>query len=263
MAKGPGFFAPLVPLFIPFMDMFERSNRGKGMILAKMALRQVVKKNWVYVAVAQADYGLAHLSIIFRNVIVLSSGGYGHVPIPLLKGTVPLRKGPRKHLVGSVVALWKKRRTLLDMLKHTSLPGHIFHYHGKDWRTVLQESVFCLAPRGNGRTSFHLSESIQAGCIPIYAWDDLPWLPYNPALNWSEFSIVASFMQVGAIAARIKALLAANATEAMLERVSQLRGSHFLFPALMRHIDRLLTSPSTAHLSCQPLPPSTGVSFGH
>lgn len=49
--------------------------------------------------------------------------------------------------------------------------GHITAYCSTHKTGPAGESVFCLAPRGNGRTSFHLSENIQAGCIPIYAWD--------------------------------------------------------------------------------------------
>lgn len=40
------------------------------------------------------------------------------------------------------------------------------------------------------------------------------------------------------------ALVTTNGTEAMLDRVAQVRDSHFLFSALMHHIAQLLTSPA-------------------
>ena len=36
-----------------------------------------------------------------------------------------------------------------------------------------------LSPRGWGRTLFSLCETIRLGNIPIYIWDDIPWIPYK------------------------------------------------------------------------------------
>jgi hypothetical protein len=42
---------------------------------------------------------------------------------------------------------------------------------GRLFREAMEESLFCLCPRGNGPTSIRLVESILAGCIPV-AIDD-------------------------------------------------------------------------------------------
>ena len=49
------------------------------------------------------------------------------------------------------------------------------------WRDVMADSLFNLAPRGYGRSSFRLSEIVQLGHVPLHVWDDTPWLPYNRA----------------------------------------------------------------------------------
>jgi len=35
-----------------------------------------------------------------------------------------------------------------------------------------------LAPQGFGRTSFRLAEVVQVGRIPVYIYNDIPWVPY-------------------------------------------------------------------------------------
>ena len=39
-------------------------------------------------------------------------------------------------------------------------------------------TIFNLAPRGFGRTSFRAAEIIQLGRIPVFLYDDIPWVPY-------------------------------------------------------------------------------------
>ena len=263
-ARRPAVFEPLIPLFVPWMDILEGpKGREKGYNKIWQALKRIIRKEWVYLAVVQSDFGLGKLTTKFSNIIVLSSGGYGHVPIPLLKGVVQKRTGPRGVLVGSVVSLWQMRRQLYRSLGGTALRGHLVQYHGKNWRQVLRNSTFCMAPRGNGRTSFHVAEGLQAGCIPIYVWDDLPWLPYWGALPWPDFSISVPFSDAAPrIVRRIQAVQEANQTQAMLDTVLRYRESHFTFEGLMRHIDRLLADPSDADLRCQPLPVDSGAHWG-
>ena len=31
-------------------------------------------------------------------------------------------------------------------------------------------------------------EALQSGSIPIYIYNDVPWLPYQSRLDWSEFA---------------------------------------------------------------------------
>ena len=47
------------------------------------------------------------------------------------------------------------------------------------WINDISDTKFNYAPRGYGRTSFRISEIIQIGRIPIYIYDDIPWIPYE------------------------------------------------------------------------------------
>jgi hypothetical protein len=55
---------------------------------------------------------------------------------------------------------------------------------------MTNKSLFTLAPRGYGYTSFRLFEAIVVGSIPIYIWEDKLLLPYQDKLDWSEFAIL-------------------------------------------------------------------------
>lgn len=48
----------------------------------------------------------------------------------------------------------------------------------KEYCNILARSVFALCPRGYGRSSFRIMESIQQGAIPVYVSDSYV-LPYN------------------------------------------------------------------------------------
>ena len=40
-------------------------------------------------------------------------------------------------------------------------------------------TLYNLAPMGMGRASFRLAEIVQMGRIPVYIFEDFPWLPYE------------------------------------------------------------------------------------
>lgn len=50
-------------------------------------------------------------------------------------------------------------------------------------------SKFILCPRGYGRSSFRFFEAFQLGCVPVYIWDDIEWLPYKYKLDWSRLCV--------------------------------------------------------------------------
>jgi len=58
------------------------------------------------------------------------------------------------------------------------------------YKEILNRSIFTLAPRGYGYTSFRIYEAILAGSIPIYIWENKKILPFEDILNWNEFSII-------------------------------------------------------------------------
>ena len=58
------------------------------------------------------------------------------------------------------------------------------------YKEILNKSIFTLAPRGYGYTSFRIYEAILAGSIPIYIWENKKIIPFKEELNWNEFSVI-------------------------------------------------------------------------
>ena len=60
----------------------------------------------------------------------------------------------------------------------------------EEYIDMTNSSVFTLAPRGYGYTSFRLYEAILGGSIPVYIWEDHLVLPYQDKIDWGQFCII-------------------------------------------------------------------------
>jgi hypothetical protein len=70
--------------------------------------------------------------------------------------------------------------------------GYVFFESTKnieDYKSILNRSIFTLAPRGFGYTSFRLFEAILSGSIPVYIWEEKYVLPFNDVIDWSKIAI--------------------------------------------------------------------------
>lgn len=251
-------FGPYIPLLVPWVDIWflggSRPKFPRGFV---ERLESVLRPDVMYITVSQNDDGLAQKDGLpkLENVLVLSAGGIGHVPIPLLKQEEPLlehdiRMKDRKWLLSYAGTLTNGpvRRKMHDYLKTTGNETYMY-YVGKGWRDVMKNSCVSLSPRGTGRTAYRLMEILQSGFIPFYVYDDLPWIPYPKIFAKLGFSTTVEGLP------KLYAVLQNMTTEELEQReatVESFRQSHFSISSIMNQIE--LFMKNGGDLECGPSP---------
>jgi hypothetical protein len=277
-------FGEYIPLFIPWVDLWVQNkfHYPDGFV---DTLLGALRPDVAYVTVSQSDLGLTGYRELplhkLPNVLVLSAGGFGHVPVPLLKQPetaptiIPSSPADRPYTVvyaGSLKHAPERRMmhdTLLRLSQESSNNNNnnrntisYAHYHGPDWRRVMTTARFNLVPRGYGRTAYHLMESLQMGLIPIYIYSDEPWVPYRDLLWWFDDDDANDYDKNSTTTnTKIGYATTVQNLPALLERLVQLspailvqmeativayRHSHFTYAAVMRQIELFLRPPTTA-----------------
>jgi hypothetical protein len=173
-----------------------------------------------------------------RNVAVFSAGGWGDVPLPLLKGS-PAWSCPAKDIRLSFVGRLDGASDAGSVRSrmHAALRGHALFTAGPQWREIMGRSTFSLCPRGLGRASFRLYEALSVGSIPIYLWDDREWLPYRDEIDWAEISISLNIADVARLPGILASYDAAHIT-AMQQRIRALYDDHFTLDGTCRQVLR-------------------------
>ena len=261
-------FGPYIPLFVPWTDVWVKNGNQYPDAMGEV-LHKSLRKNVPYIAVCQNDNGFVGLHDLFIlaqekfQITVLSGGGYGHVPVPLLKQPEdPIRNrksmSDRKYFmsyVGSDTnAPQDMRRNMIRILE-SKLASSFYHGKSPMWRDYMAKSKISLAPRGYGRSAFHFMEALQMGLIPVqvYLDNDIPWIPYGAKLAGLVYatdlqglpSLVDHLLQ-----------LSNEDLKRKEEVILSMRDSHFTFEAVMWHIQGFLLGDGTSDLVCQRLPDS-------
>lgn len=103
---------------------------------------------------------------------------------------------------------------------------------------VTANSKFCLCPRGYGLNSFRLYESMQLGAIPVII-TDIPYLPWQDELDWSEFSVLILPHQINSIP-EILHSYSDEKIKQMRNKLTDLHESHFTLGGLYTNIIKRL-----------------------
>jgi hypothetical protein len=100
-----------------------------------------------------------------------------------------------------------------------------------NYRNVLSRSVFTLAPRGYGYTSFRMFEAILCGSIPIYIWEGELILPFQDKIKWEDFSVIINVANID----NLKNILANCDINKMQDNLKNVRDS-FNFEFVVNYI---------------------------
>ncbi len=183
--SSPELFGHHIPLFIPWGSL---SRDTLFEVLSHL------RRDVPYVTVSMRDQGIGNSCNVLqevRNILVLSSGGYGHIALPYLSDTsilTPFTEFHRRSMLISFVGSYDGddwpysfRRELCERLRLLSISMTFrakLCTSASAWATVAADSRVSLAPRGLGRNTLRLGELMQAGFLPLVIYDDYPFVPY-------------------------------------------------------------------------------------
>lgn len=171
-----------LPIF--WTGYYVRANFGKDK--RKMDdLQQYLNKldrSKKYYMIIQYDNGLLH-DVSHLDIKVFSmSGGRTDYPLPLISQKHEYRHTdvPKNFFLNFQGQLTHPiRKEIIAPLMR--IPECFISTHKAtlyDYTWALQNSIFTLAPRGFGPTSFRIQEALQYGSIPVYISDE--WvIPHN------------------------------------------------------------------------------------
>jgi len=201
-------FGMLVPLFICWSDITVRWGNRNFTIVAQ-AIYKRLRPDVLYVTVVQSDSGMYSAKFAqfnnftaTRNILVLSAGGTGHVPIPLLQREMAQGGQPQWFAYNMSFSGWlatsRVRPTMVNAMikaaaENTSGGGKVVVYNdvvggiappsndtsvfrmacnrnGVKWKDFMRATVLNTAPRGYGRTSCAFAPAWRAAdrlCRPL------------------------------------------------------------------------------------------------
>lgn len=261
-------FGAYIPLLIPWVDLWVNANPTPYRYPPKFVqtLLSQLRPNVLYVTVSQSDSGLRGPDGEFTeseisNILVLNAGGYGHVPIPLLKNPMqtcaPLLAKNRNYFAvfpGTIVG-HDPRHVREAMNESVSKFGTDYGVNihlglSQDWQRLLCDSRFTLCPRGFGRTSYRIAETLQMGRVPIYVYSDVPWIPYKHLFRHVGF--VVHISELHTLLKKVSRI-SQRQLNIREQRALRLAKSHFSYEAVMSQIERFLLNEAN-DLRCEKLP---------
>ena len=161
-----------------------------------------IDKSKKYFTVAQHDDAIRE--ILPPDTICFNAGGNGGgIPIPLVCSPIKDEVKPKVEkdifcsFVGSIT------HPIRNIMYQVLINNPKYIISAKNWTSSVSEndfnnfinitsrSIFGLAPRGYGKTSFRLYECMQLGTIPVYIYDD-KFIPFEEDIDWNEFSVLIS-----------------------------------------------------------------------
>jgi hypothetical protein len=277
--KPLSYFHGMIPLFVQWVDIHAhiflgKENRPLYRSLYEeihSELFQLLRPDVIYVTVSQDDEGIdrSDFSGLFSkrpNILTLSAGGYGHIPLPLVKGTIDYVAPPPNNQFNWQIGFYgthdtsQTRAKLLDEMRNlihkTSMKYH--HTSTPNWKQLMASTLFNLCPRGYGRNSYRLAEVIQLGRIPIYLYNDVPWISYFGAnISLSNIGFSAKPDEMQKLVERLQSMTPAEIAD-MLEKVKQARNYYTLEGSIseIHKFFRDPLGPDGGYFKCNAVPPT-------
>jgi hypothetical protein len=239
-------FGEFVPLMVPWVRLWASFNamyRGWA-----SHILMLLSPDFLYVTLSHNDDGIEgsndRMEELPDNLLILSQGGKGHVPLLLW---MPPGLNPNDFPIKSrydydIIFMTGDSHWIRPVIRGViaaAFGRRAYLTYNFQWQDYYSRGKFIISPRGYGRNSYRLGEVLQMGMIPVYVYNDIPWLPYYDSINWSAFSIVVRWDRIQDASNRISET-SDQEVHAMRTRIHQLFFTHFSANAVMKQVMNLL-----------------------
>ena len=171
---------------------------------------------------------------------VIFTGNKAQYFLPLItKPLIPYIK-KQKDIFCSFVGRFDTHPLRFDMKNILSKDKRFIFYGNsgfKKYQDIMARSIFTLAPRGYGITSFRLFEAMILDSIPIYIWDDCAALPFNDEIDWNEICILVKPNQMKDIP-KILDNISKEKRREMLKKIKEYNEKYFNYEKMFEYIQR-------------------------
>ena len=184
-----------IPIF--WTNYYISKDYGNGDISELQNLLNSLDRNKKYFTIVQYDDNILN-DISDLDILIFCQGGYGRYlnksyAIPL-NCQNPLEYKKEKNIFCSFIG--RKTHNIRDLIfdKFKNKEGYLIS-ETTDYDSfvnTMRQSLFSFCPRGYGMTSFRIFESLSAGSIPIYIYDN-PLIPFEDKFSFSDIGILLKY----------------------------------------------------------------------
>lgn len=222
-------FGIFVPIFVQWTSIFVNYQFSKPKHYSTFhSIFKKLRNDFIYITIVNTDYGLEYSHSFWDkvppNILILSSGGAGHIPIPFMKiplQNVSLLPFKRKFVFLGSLKNHPTRQIIAEWFMKNYPISSNFSY-STSWIDPFRESEIIISPRGHGRGCYRTYEIIQLGMILFYIHDGIPWLPYfHSTLEWDKIAFISSFHELDQMKIKIDSVTTQQ-LEQMRKQVSNI-----------------------------------------
>lgn len=168
-----------------------------------------------------------------------------YIPIPLLSDPHP--GFPKKNRMNKVGFAGRDSTHYIRKLMYDKLrwqEGYKFSVNSSDclsevFREIIYDSIFGLAPRGYGPTSFRMYEIMQMNSIPIYI-SDVFWLPFSDEIEWNKAAILVDESNIDKIPSIVDNLLETGEYQNYLEYGRMVYNKYLTWEGTLNQISKII-----------------------
>jgi len=192
-------------LYLPIFwtNYYISKNYGNDNLSELQYLLDSLDRSKKYFTIVQYDDNILN-ELRDLEILIFAQGGYGkykkksyEIPLNCICSFVENNK---KDIFASFVGrnTHSIRNEMFAILRNSPkfILSESLNYN--EFKNIMTRSIFSLCPRGYGLTSFRIYESLCAGSIPVYIYDE-PFIPFKNKFDFQDIGILIDSSKINNI----------------------------------------------------------------